>query len=253
MSRAISNSVLALLAVICVGSSIQCANPEADCAELQQQVTELTQRLESLERQLAGRQAATPRPGKPAAKKPGEIDPIYGKIDLLLASNKIDEAQALYEARKATGEVSSTMNTLNREMAVVGQPVPQDWAIEKWFQGQSKVNLDDKGTKLLVFWEAWCPHCKNEMPRMQAIHDKLKSKGLQGIGVTRITKTATEDAVRGVVNEKGVDFAIAKESGALAQFFKVKGIPAAAVVRDGTIIWRGHPSRLTDNMLRSWL
>ena len=47
--------------------------------------------------------------------------------------------------------------------------------------------------------------------------------------------------------------AIAKETGALAEYFSVKGIPAAAVVKDGRIVWRGHPIRLTSELLDSWL
>jgi hypothetical protein len=30
----------------------------------------------------------------------------------------------------------------------------------------------------------------------------------------------------------------------VAEAFNVSGIPAAAIVKDGKIVWRGHPARL---------
>ena len=38
----------------------------------------------------------------------------------------------------------------------------------------------------------------------------------------------------------------------MSQHFNVSGIPAAAVVKDGKIVWRGHPARLTDEMIQGW-
>jgi thiol-disulfide isomerase/thioredoxin len=181
----------------------------------------------------------------------GRVDSLCDGIDDLLAAGDIAGAQKVFADRKATGEASSVMNTLTREMAVVGQPVPAPWAIEKWFQGSA--DLDGGGTKLLVFWEEWCPYCKKELPHFQEIYEKYKGRGLQVVGLTRLTRTATEAGVLGVIAEKKVGFPIAKESGAVAEYFHVKGIPAAAVVRDGKIIWRGHPLRLTDEMLQGWL
>ena len=43
----------------------------------------------------------------------------------------------------------------------------------------------------------------------------------------------------------------AKGNGALSQHMNVSGIPAAAVVKDGVVIWRGHPARLDETVLRA--
>ena len=76
------------------------------------------------------------------------------------------ESVMALDVHPTTGEVSAVMNTLTREMGVVGQPVPEAWAIEYWFQGGSEVNLDDGRTTLLVFWEEWCPYCKKELTQV---------------------------------------------------------------------------------------
>jgi hypothetical protein len=39
----------------------------------------------------------------------------------------------------------------------------------------------------------------------------------------------------------------------MSTYFGVRGIPAAAVVKDGQIVWRGHPARITEDMLKGWL
>ena len=39
----------------------------------------------------------------------------------------------------------------------------------------------------------------------------------------------------------------------LAQYFAVSGIPAAAVVKNGKVVWRGHPARINDEMLKGWM
>ena len=57
----------------------------------------------------------------------------------------------------------------------------------------------------------------------------------------------------GKVNGDDLNAATAKENGDLSKHFNVSGIPAAAVVKGGKIVWRGHPGRLSDDMINGWL
>jgi thiol-disulfide isomerase/thioredoxin len=252
--------VLILVLVLSMAGSVAASDSSGrTCEELEKMVTDLAKRVEALEKQLAATRARTlqPRAPRPQAKAKPAIDPLYKTIDDLLAAGAIDKAQQALAERKASpaadGQQASWLRTLSREMEVVGKPTPQDWGIEKWYQGGSEGSLDDGGTTLLVFWEAWCPHCKSEVPRLQKVYDDFKGKGLMVVGLTRITKTATEESVQSFISDSKVGYPIAKETGAVAEYFNVKGIPAAAVIRDGKIIWRGHPLRLTDEMLKGWL
>jgi len=108
-------------------------------------------------------------------------------------------------------------------------------------------------TTLLVFWEEWCPHCRREVPKLQQIYSELKGQGLQVVGLTKITRSATDEKVQAFITGNKIDYPIAKETGALADYFAVKGIPAAAVVKGGRIVWRGHPIRLKPELVQSWL
>jgi thiol-disulfide isomerase/thioredoxin len=111
---------------------------------------------------------------------------------------------------------------------------------------------DGKAT-LVVFWEVWCPHCRREVPNLQATYEKYNSKGLTVVGVTKITKSSTEEKVTEFIAENKLTYPIAKETGTLSSRFGVRGIPAAAVVKDGKVVWRGHPARLSEDMYESWL
>ena len=141
--------------------------------------------------------------------------------------------------------------SLNAELSVVGKPAPADLKVEKWYQGQNEVHID-QGPTLVVFWEVWCPHCKREVPKLEATYEKYKGK-LQVVGLTKITKSSTEEKVQEFITEQKVSYPIAKEDGTLSTYFGVSGIPAAAVVKNGKVIWRGHPAQLDEAKLKSWL
>ena len=118
---------------------------------------------------------------------------------------------------------------------------------------QPRTNLASDKTILLVFWEVWCPHCKREVPKIEEIYNNYKGKGLQVVGLTKINRSATEDSVQAFITEKKLSYPMAKEDGGLSTHFGVSGVPAAAVVKGGKVVWRGHPVRLTTEMIEAWL
>ena len=135
---------------------------------------------------------------------------------------------------------------MGKELEVFGKAAPSELTIDEWMIGDaSAVNLS-KGVSLLVFWEVWCPHCKREVPNMQKMFDTYNSKGLQMVGLTKLTRGKSKEEAMSFLQEKNVTYPVAKD-GALSKHFNVSGIPATAVVKDGTIVWRGHPARLTDD------
>ena len=125
--------------------------------------------------------------------------------------------------------------------------------IEQWFQGEGEVDISSGQATLLVFWEKWCPHCRREMPKLQATYEQFNSQGLQVIGLTKLSRNTAPDEISAFIDEQNVSYPIAKEDGSISEYFNVAGVPAAAVVKDGQIVWRGHPARLTDTMIQSWL
>ena len=73
------------------------------------------------------------------------------------------------------------------------------------------------------------------------------------IGLTKLSRSSTKEKVREFIYENEITYPMAKENGEMSKYFNVSGIPAAAFIKDGTIVWRGHPARITVDMLNSWL
>ncbi len=240
-----TRSVLAVL----IGSMalFGCADPE-----LQKKVEELEKKVAALEQRPA---MPTPPGGAGAsAEDEGKAAELLKAANQAAEEGKYDEAKAKLEELK--GQYGATRAAkaaarLDSELEVIGKDAGAI-EVEKWFQGDLAA-LDD-GTTLLVFWEVWCPHCKREVPKLAETYGKFNGKGLKMVGLTKMTRDITEQQVTDFLAENKVTYPIAKEKGdSMSQRFGVRGIPAAAVVKDGKVVWRGHPARLTDQMIEGWL
>ena len=229
------------------------------------QVKELNEKVETMEKKLAELEKA-PAAAKPSAATgaaaPADTEAETAAQALLkdmqtaMGSNDITTAKAKYaEIEKKYSETRTfrRASKIGQELEVFGKTAPASLTVDEWFIGDSSaVNLS-KGVSLLVFWEVWCPHCKREVPNVQKTFDTYSPKGLQVVGLTKLTRGKSKEEAMAFLKEKNVSYPIAKEDGKLSSHFNVSGIPAAAVVKDGTIVWRGHPARLTDDMLNGWL
>ncbi len=224
-------------------------------------VDALEKRVAGLEEEVKTLKSAPARPGAQAAANvdpaaEAAADELLKEIAGLAKEGKYDDAKQRLEKLKTdygTTQTYKKARRLEQELAIIGKPAPATWDIEKWYQGKDQVKLDGSGTTLVVFWEEWCPHCRREVPELVKTYDALKGQGLQVVGLTKITKSSTEEKVQAFISEQKINYPIAKETGALSEHFGVSGIPAAAVVKDGKIVWRGHPASLSQDQLKSWL
>ncbi len=158
----------------------------------------------------------------------------------------IEQMKTQYENTRASRRISS----LARELEVLGKSVPSKWDVEKLHK---RWKYNPKKVTLLVFWELWCPHCKREIPNLDATYDKYKAKGLDVVGFTKLTRSSSKEKTLNFLKEENVGYPTVQEGGDISSHFNVAGIPAAALVKDGKVIWRGHPARLSDEMLDSVL
>lgn len=237
-------SVLALPLVLALGG----------CAQ-KKDVDDLSARVKALEDKVATLEKSAPKlpadPNSPeelaASKLMEEVQAALKANDYATAKTKVAELTGKYATTRA-GKAATRMKAEIDVVGIDAKPIE----VEKWFQGEA--DLSDSEATLLVFWEQWCPHCKREMPKMQPLAEKYKSKGLQVVGLTKVTKSATEEGVMTFLRENGIKFPVAKEKdGSMSAAYAVTGIPAAAVVKDGKVVWRGHPAKLTDEVLDSLL
>jgi peroxiredoxin len=233
---------LLISSVVAVGA---CADPA-----LEARVAALEKKIETVGK--GGPAGKAPAPQNTAEEQAAAK--LLKEASGLAEALKYDEAKAkLAELKEKYGKTRAARaaQRLEREIGVVGVDAGK-FEVEKWYQGE--VAMADGKATLLVFWEVWCPHCKREVPKMNETHNKYKDKGLSVVGLTKVSRNTTEEQVTDFIKEKDVQYPLAKEDGDnMSKRFGVHGIPAAAVVKDGKVVWRGHPARLSDEMIESWL
>ncbi|MEZ4235017.1 MAG: TlpA disulfide reductase family protein [Myxococcota bacterium] len=227
--------------------SAGCTDPETE-----KRLTDLEAKVDALEQRPAGAgpaaaPAANAEEEQAASALIKEVSVAMEDGNFDLAKEKVKELRAKYpNTRSAKAAVR-----LEEELNVVGKDaVPLQ--VDKWFQG-SEAETKGKAT-LYVFWEVWCPHCRKEVPRLAETYNKFHPQGLGMVGLTKMTRDVTDEKVEDFIKENKLPYPIAKEKGQeMSNAYGVRGIPAAAVVKDGKVIWRGHPAKLTDELISSWL
>lgn len=76
---------------------------------------------------------------------------------------------------------------------------------------------------VIVFWTAWCPVCKEEAPRINALAAQYESKGVRVLGINIKDSPARTE---GGIKEFGIKYAIVRDADAsVARSYKVAGTP----------------------------
>lgn len=213
---------------------------EQNVQTLQNQVDRLTESVRS---------QALKKPSLPPEQLEQSAEGLYREI--LAALNRLDAqtAKTLYaqlENDYSSTKVWTRAKRLGPELAVIGKPAGK-LSATKWLQGNAK--MDDGSVTLLVFWEKWCPHCRREMPVLEQVYVKYKDRGLNLVGITKGSRGIPDDQIKAFIKEQKVTYPNGKDGlGELSARFGVRGVPAAVMIRDGEVVWRGHPARLTESM-----
>ncbi len=156
----------------------------------------------------------------------------------------------------AAGAIIGGQIEAKAEILNVGSMAP---ALEEitWIQGEEVKSLNEKGKVYIIeCWATWCGPCVAMIPHMNALHKKYGEKGLVIVGMN-VMEDDIEKAKK-FVKEKGdgmsyrVAYAGEKDSSFSKNWLdaaKIQGIPEAFVVKDGKIIFQGHPRGLNDKTI----
>lgn len=250
--------LLALLALPAVAEDDKVAALEAKVDAMEQKIDSLENQLRSMGAQLRRLQgqlkAQDGQDARPNQQDEQKAMALYREIQQAVGNGDVDQAKAkLQELSKEYGNTRAARRSrsLQAELELIGSAAPSDYHVKRWLHGEATLPPDTP--TLLVFWEIWCPHCRREAPKMQALYDKMKDRGLQVVGMTRLSRSATEEKVMSFLEEQQISYPVALVDAPVSQAFNVRGIPAAAVVKDGKIVWRGHPARLSEEAIAGWL
>lgn len=203
----------------------------------------VNERLGALEARVA--QLETQRPSA-AADEMDVLEPLLLASQEALATGDTEAARAALQQileQAPRGRAGDYARRTLEELAVVGRTVTDMSPIQTWYQGQADLS---EGRHLVVFFETWCPHCRREVPM---IDERLAGRDASALLLTRRSRDTTDEQIITFLADNEVTVPAAYESGGLADAFGVSGVPAAAVVEDGIIIWRGHPGQLEGVLL----
>ena len=102
---------------------------------------------------------------------------------------------------------------------------------------------------LIVFYRHWNPYCAEEMPAVQALHEKYKDQNLivMGIGIG-----STSSMVRSFRSRYGLTFPLMSDwGGIVAKQFDVYGVPTHIILRKSGKIWRVSVGLMSETGLNS--
>ncbi len=161
------------------------------------------------------------------------------------------DAKATYTAREQLAMTLIEQGRLDEAQALYNESSVADHLdIEQWLQGE--IDLASGKPTVLTFFETWCPYSQTAMPKLERVHQQYGDDGIQVVGVTQMTKTSTEDKVRRFIQDKELTYPVCREGGEASRRYNPRGdTPATVVIRDGKLLWYGHPQRLSDAMLSS--
>ena len=134
----------------------------------------------------------------------------------------------------------------------VGSPAPAV-KVAKWIKG-SGVNSLDKGVFVVEFWATWCGPCKTSIPHLTEMAKKYAGKvSFAGISVWEQNPEdfkSVEDFVAGMGDKMDYNVAVdgvpAAMTNAWMKAAGQNGIPTAFIVKDGKVLWIGHPMSMEE-------
>lgn len=123
---------------------------------------------------------------------------------------------------------------LAASLLTVGKQAP-DWTLMDR-HGEARSLSDHRGEYVLLdFWATWCGPCRAVMPRVQALHEQYKDKGLAVYGVN-ISERDPQDAVEHM-DEKGYTYGLLLEGDEVAGEYGVSEIPTLFLIDpDGKVV-----------------
>jgi len=145
------------------------------------------------------------------------LKPFAGRHTKVLISKKG------VSKHKPSASKKPKLNSLRLYKAVAKTPILK----LKNISGQNRDLQTYKGKVILVnFWASWCPPCVHEMPSMQLLENKYKSKGFQIIAVNMAEDSET---IKQFLKSKvKVDFKIWLDSSGVAlKAWKVFAFPTS--------------------------
>ena len=148
-------------------------------------------------------------------------------ITLLLALGAILSSCSAGKRSAENPAAANGTSASGRVGTAIGDTAP-DFQLAK-MDGTPVSTSDLRGQPaVIVFWTAWCPICKEEAPRINALAAQYESKGVRVLGINIKDSVARTE---GGINEFGIKYAVARDADAsVTRTYKVTGTPTVILL-----------------------
>lgn len=145
-----------------------------------------------------------------------------------------------------------------RSEATAVSVLPESGIPATFLQGVPVTRWEKDKVYVFEFWATWCGPCLAAIPHLETMHRQITKENLpaQLIGVNIHDRVAPEKLKKFLERQNTVpSYTIAVDTDGRTDTqwikpMKVIGIPFAVAVKNGNIIWRGHPLRLSVDFIR---
>jgi len=189
---------------------------------------------------------------------------LYLALDRLedartLATNEATFTDKINQVMQATGTPSQKRTAMGgyfqirdraTQLMLIGEEAPEI-SVKQWITGGPASLSDSRGrVALLEFWATWCKPCHEMFPKLNMLHEKRSSQGLDIIALTRhyLAYRGTDQAMadelelmRKMVTDHSIRFhvGVAEDEG-LQTIYGANGLPTVILIdRKGIVRYAG--------------
>jgi serine/threonine protein kinase/thiol-disulfide isomerase/thioredoxin len=102
---------------------------------------------------------------------------------------------------------------------------------------QGTVENIDEDTKVLVFFETWCPYSQRYVPKIERMNRAYGELGVDIVGLTQVNRSATDESVQRFIADNDLTFTVLRENGRATNYFDPTGVPYTVILHDGEVVW----------------
>jgi thiol-disulfide isomerase/thioredoxin len=137
-----------------------------------------------------------------------------------------------------------------RQVEILGAVAPEI-SVKTWIGGEPTTLAEERGrVVLLEFWATWCKPCAEMFPKLRALDEEHRGRGLEIIALTRhymayrATARSQEEELelmRKAVREHGLAFRVGvAEDERTQELYGATGLPALAIIDRRGIVRYAH-------------
>ncbi len=137
--------------------------------------------------------------------------------------------------------------------------LPESGLPATWLQGTPVTHWEKDKVYVFEFWATWCGPCLAAIPHLDKTHREVTAKNLnaQIVGVN-VRDRASPAMLKQFLAKLRVppSYTVAVDTKKNTEELwarprKIVGIPHALAVKNGTVIWAGHPMRLSTELIEA--